>query len=153
MAGMRQRNLTELAVRFGHPTGRDHKIIANTGKSGLTPVYVPRHIRASLSQEQRNYIKALELYQRDKALAFTIQDLADLEAFAPYYKSWPLDGREDDGIDFETLKTIPIHPLYAKSKWDRTRLNNIGKIPLGSHKSGYFEVCRNPPLQINGYTL
>ena len=140
MADAPKRNLTELAVRYTHPTGRSHKIIAHTGKSGWSPVNVPLHLRASLSQKQHNYVKALESYQRAASHCFTVQDPVALEAFAPHYESWSLEGREDDGIDIDRLNTIPIHQLFSKSKWQKSRLNHIGRIPLGLGRSRYFEV-------------
>ena len=64
----------------------------------------------------------------------------DLEAFAPRYDSWEVEGRPIDGVDLQVLEYLPIHPLFAIAKWNATSLNHIGKVPLGQGRLGYFEV-------------
>jgi hypothetical protein len=132
--------LTELAKKYTHPTGPKHKIIAHTGKSGMSPVYIPLGIQPGLSANQRKYIEVFEAYQRGRLHKFSAQQLVDLEAFAPFYTSPTLDGIEDIGIDFANLQSIPIHPLFAKSRWTSSPYKHIGKYPLGNGRPGYFEV-------------
>lgn len=144
MAGNQPRPLTALATRYKHPTGRRHKIIAHTGKSGLTPVDYPP--KQTLSINQLDYIEELVHYQVARCLNFSTQDLVNLEAFAPYYNAWSIEGREDGGIDLKKLKSVPIHPLYAKYKWEQMKFHHVGKIPLGRGRPGEFEVSPNPYL-------
>lgn len=132
--------LTELARKYTHPIGPDHKIIAYTGKSGMSPVHVPLATQPGLSQNQRKYILVLEAYQRGRFHKFTVQQLVDLEAFAPSYTSKKVDEKEDREIDFANLQSIPIHPLFAKSRWKTSIYKHVGKIPLGNGRPGYFEV-------------
>jgi hypothetical protein len=145
MASVQVQPLSELAIRYKHPAGKNHKIIAHTGKSGLTPVYVPLHHGSLLSRHQHEYIKELEIYQRRRCMGFTVQQLVDMEAFGPYYNEWAVEGRVEGGTDFEELtSSIPIHPLFARPKWERPRVNHMGKIPVGQGRPGYFEVSSKP---------
>jgi hypothetical protein len=145
MANVQVQPLSELATRYTHPAGKNHKIIAHTGKSGLTPVYVPLHHGLLLSRHQHEYIKELEIYQRRRCVGFTVQHLVDMEAFAPYYNEWSVEGRVEGGIDFEGLKMhMPIHPLFARPKWEGSSVSRIGKIPVGQGRPGYFEVSFKP---------
>lgn len=132
--------LTELAKIYTHPTGETHKIIAHTGKSGLSPVNIPPSILPSLSESQRRYILELRHYQRFRCSGFSAQQLVDIEAFAPAHISQTVNGGQDIETALEDLQVIPIHPLFSNHKWKNFRFKHIGNIPLGNGRPGYFEV-------------
>lgn len=131
--------LSGLAVKYGHPDGKIHKIIANTGKSGLTPVeHPPRH--RPVSKSQQKYIKTLEKYQQKHCRGFTTQELVELESFAPLYRERDTVGHARTGLG-SFGEEMPIHPLFARPKWEYPLPAHMGKIPLPEGLPGYWEVC------------
>lgn len=85
-------------------------------------------------------------YQRMRCYGFTTQELIELETFAPLYDPLVENGKEDGGVDLGTLQSTPIHPIFAPSKWGDLPFKQVGKIPLGKGRPGYFEVRKNPSL-------
>ena len=65
---------TQLAVRYTHPKGSRHKVLAFTGKSGLTPLP-----RISDETDLRLHV-ALTSYQEGRFQNFTTRELDDMEA-------------------------------------------------------------------------
>jgi len=132
--------LTELAAKYKHPTGKFHKVIAHSGKSGLTPVAELRPDAPVPFAEVKNQDK-IKLYQKARSRGFTMQLLVDMEAFAPLYKSWLNEGYEEGGgIDFMSLQT-PIHGIFVRENWERPLWDHLGRFPLGNGRRGYWEVC------------
>lgn len=113
--------LTTLAKKYGHPykkiRGFSHRILKNTGKSGLTPLspFVLTMDPASLWQKYR-----LFYYQQHRYFGMSALD------------STPM------AINLEN----PIHPMFSKKKWDSDVLlrRHLGRIPLLGGHDGFWEV-------------
>jgi hypothetical protein len=69
----------------------------------------------------------------------------ELEAFAPLY-IWYMDGLGSEGIDFDRLN-LPIHPPFARSKWDIYAWMHNVKVPIGGEKPSLWDV-RNLAVEI-----
>jgi len=54
--------LTALAQKYTHPTGPEHTIIANTGKSGLTPIANDDGAITNLQRNQRRAYQRRRFY-------------------------------------------------------------------------------------------
>lgn len=130
--------LTALAKRYTHPTGEDHKVVAHTGKSGLTPVKPQDPAGPFPSRSQKRYIKVLEAYQEYRTDGFNTQRLMELEAFAPLY-NWYIEVMEVGGVDFDA-RHVPIHPFFARQKWDKHAWMHLGRVPIGKGRTGFWDV-------------
>jgi len=127
--------LTELAKRYGHPKGPEHKAIAFTGKSGLTPID-PLFPNTNLA-----FADALEKYQRLRFYNFTTQELVDLESFAPQYNGYEVGGKTVDPITLQNFADkVSIHPVYTRDKWGTESRKSHPRFPLPGGRSGFFEV-------------
>lgn len=138
-----ERQLTALAQKYTHPTGEGHEIIARTGKSGLTPVRPPLPYGPFPTANQRDYLQELENYQRGRNPGWTLFELVQLEAFAPLYNNWLLDGMVDGGIGFDQLN-VPIHKLFVRTKWDQINWTHKGRVALGNEGPGFWTVSTTP---------
>lgn len=135
--------LTVLAQKYSHPRGPDHSIVAYTGKSGLTPVEPPNPRGPFPPSKQKEYLRELEEYQQWRTQGFTTYELEKLEAFAPVYQNWVLDGMPDDGLDLDQWD-VPIHPLYQRENWDCLPSGDVGRMPIGNGHTGVWTVSIPP---------
>lgn len=135
--------LTVLAEKYLHPRGQDHRIVAYTGKSGLTPVEPPDPGGPFPSSNQKEYLRALEDYQQWRNLGFTTYELEKLEAYAPLYHNWVLDGMLNDGLDLDQWD-VPIHQLYQRENWDCLPSGDVGRVPIGNGHIGGWTVNAPP---------
>lgn len=71
---------TKLGRKYGHPFGERHKIIANTGKSGITPLQSPYAPRDHLTAAQLLYRDDYNEYQINRCFGFTAHELEELDA-------------------------------------------------------------------------
>jgi hypothetical protein len=103
---------------YTHPTGKNHSVLAFSGKSGLTPVD-PQPVQPPFpSARKRKRQKELEKYQVWRFFGFRTQRLAEMGAFAPTYTSQLTQGQQifqGQGEAFVGLGThVPIHPIYSR---------------------------------------
>lgn len=131
--------LTQLARKYTHPIGRHHELIARTGKSGLTPIQSVHENGPFPTKNQQGVINDIGNYQKWRALGFTTAELVNLQAFAPEYNYWILDGMPNGGINFDQLN-VPIHNLFARHNWDKHDWKHLGKVPIGNGVPGYWTV-------------
>lgn len=104
-------DLTALARKYGHPYRKignlSHRVLKNTGKSGLTPLspfLAPQAYHPDIWEQK---IK-LYYYQQHRYFSFTAAELCDLEVFSSLLTS---------EASISTLNN-PIHPMYERSQWD-----------------------------------
>lgn len=119
--------LTTLAGKYTHPVGTYHKVIAGTGKSGMTPISSP----VFPNRNQRRRYEELDAYQRRRFEAFSTKEIEDVEAFAPSFPT--------DTLPFP-IPTNQINPLFGPSKWN---VNNPDSVPLflmHGQAGGYWQV-------------
>ncbi|KUJ09625.1 uncharacterized protein LY89DRAFT_787913 [Mollisia scopiformis] len=131
-------NLTDLAKKYTHPLGKtgaaDHRILFNTGKSGITPISSPPPCLIETDQQKlsRNQLKA---YQKTRFRGFTTAELKELNALEP--------------LDFEThkneLTNIDIHPAFRRKRWltEKDLPKHLGVPPILGGLDGLWEVT-NP---------
>jgi hypothetical protein len=136
--------LTELAERYTHPTGPNHSTIAYTGKSGLTPITPYPTNLPFRDREEREYNIQLEAYQLWRFCGFRTQQLDEMEALAPTYRSRFTTAeklKQGRGVNFKGLgSSVPIHPLYTRDKWETRFRASRPRFLLPGGKSGYWEV-------------
>ncbi|KAF8860479.1 hypothetical protein BDZ45DRAFT_688468 [Acephala macrosclerotiorum] len=104
---------TDLARKYSHPIGNwiqhiDHRILRNTGKSGLTPIGPLNPDGLSnevLGQLYREHV-AYEVYQRRRLVGFTPDELKKIEALA---------GLDDTPMEYNL--TNGIHPIFQLPAW------------------------------------
>ena len=151
--------LTELAKKYSHPTGPDHKIIAGTGKSGLTPL-PPRSPLASKVEKKRR--ENLERYQRKRCHGFTVTQLVQMEAFAPLWKSWRDEGRAaakraqpmteaqnvlksvfPRSLAYKGEVVMPLHPLFMRKHWRDKLPKGQARFTLPGGRHGNWCVSFN----------
>lgn len=123
---------TELALKYTHPIGRLHKVLAGTGKSGLTPIASPQ-VPNSPNQQRQN--DRYERHQRSLFFSFSTQELVKVQAFAPSY------------FYFGLPTNNPINPLFERRKWNSKIQNSVPFQILPGNLNGYYQVsCRKPAL-------
>jgi hypothetical protein len=148
-----KRDLTDLAKRYTHPTGRNHATLANTGKSGLTPIPPYPENRPLPSQTERERIAQLEAYQMWRFLGFRIQNLVEMEAFAPSYKSDLAlyeQFRQGSAANFKGLgANVPVHPLFSRNKWAKACFKSRPWYLLPGGKSGHWQVTYSSNLNLS----
>jgi len=107
--------LTVLATKHTHTTGPEHRLIAYTRKSGLTPLTpIPQGMLLAPNAE---FQVRLHNYKEEQCEGFKTSALAVMEAFAPLYEGWGVEGREQGGIEWEGLgRSIPINPIFDREK-------------------------------------
>jgi len=120
-------NQTPWAAKYGAREG---------GKSKLTPVDSIFPINKSglfIAEYQKlnKQNRRMEKFQQDNLYWFTTRELIDLDA-----------------ISTRTLKSLdllhnPIHPVFAKSRWERTPDHRFGRqpdslYPIGKGYPGYW---------------
>jgi hypothetical protein len=145
--GKRKRDkieLTPLAKRYTHPIGRKHAVLAYTGKSGLTPITPYSEKGPVLNPDKKKRTAQLEEYQLWRFNGLRTQQLVEIEAFAPTYKSQLNiyeQAKQGLGVNFQGLGlSVPIHPLYAKVNWENTCLKTKPWYILPGGKSGHWQV-------------
>ncbi|CZR51320.1 uncharacterized protein PAC_01195 [Phialocephala subalpina] len=118
--------LTTLADKYTHPVGEDHKEIAGTGKSGMTPSSSPIF---PTGYQQRRY-EALDAYQRRRFEAFSTREIEDVEAFAPLFPTTSL---------LFTVPTNQINPLFELNKWNVGNPNSVPLFRMPGQAGGYWQ--------------
>ncbi|PVH70075.1 hypothetical protein DL98DRAFT_661354 [Cadophora sp. DSE1049] len=121
-------SLTKLAEVYSHPTGKDaaldHKVLSTkkSRKSGLTPSF----LLATGSNASHNNT---EKYQRGRFYDFSAAELQAAESLAPYHS--PID--RQFLTDSTTTRNLgPIHPAFAKEKWEQPLPKHPALFPLGN---------------------
>jgi len=128
---------TVLALKYTHPAGPFHTVLAYTGKSGLTPV-TEEDFRADYDAASR-----LEEYQRRRFCGFTTLELHEIEAFAPTYGSRLGVVRElQTHLEFEAgmPDDFELHYIFNRGSWRSDRPTAVPRFLLTGGKSGYWEV-------------
>ncbi|CZR58456.1 uncharacterized protein PAC_08348 [Phialocephala subalpina] len=109
--------LTTLAQRDTHPTGEKHKILAGTGKSGLTPI----------PPNERDRNEDLDIYQKSLFWGFSTQDIESVGGFAPSY--------------FSLIRlSNPINPVFHQNKWLSEKFNDVSFLRLPGNLDGYWQA-------------
>jgi hypothetical protein len=129
-------NLTKLARKYGHPyrklKGISHRLLKNTGKSGLTPLS-PCLAHHLLDPGYGRQKLAWYYYQQRRFFSFTARELLDMDAYSSAF-----EGR------FASNLTNPIHEMYERGRWDteRTLAKHIGFLPIleGPGKGGVWRA-------------
>lgn len=129
--------LTALARIYGHPVGDFNKILAYTGKSGLTPIEPPPRGPPYRTIAEELYLQTLEKYQRIRSRGFATAEFHDQGAFAPWFNS--------SNVDLATLeRDFPIHPIYQQERWSKqaaTRTRPRFRLPGGG--LGYWDALND----------
>ncbi|XMA16154.1 hypothetical protein WAI453_008945 [Rhynchosporium graminicola] len=129
---------TALARIYGHPTGKkgeiDHKILKTKTslKSGLTPSF-PLPFSADKNKDHRR----LEAYQRIRFHGFSAAELQVSESLAPYHD--PADKKLLNSAT-STNFTWPIHPVFARPRWQEKLPKHQALFPLGNGRPGFWQV-------------
>lgn len=128
--------LTKLARKYGHPYKKikdmSHRILKYTGKSGITPLspFFPQNMQNRTPRSRRQKYQ-FHFYQKHRYQGFAAAELHGMEALSA----------------LDTTKTSsplinPIHPMFAKDKWDGD--NDIPRhwplLPLFTGHKGFWQV-------------
>ncbi|KUJ13001.1 uncharacterized protein LY89DRAFT_785531 [Mollisia scopiformis] len=127
---------TELAKKYSHPIGQwypisDHRILRNTGKSGITPLprLDPEEMITDTVQAEREKREELEIYQRRRLNGFTPAELHDMEALAALIDEPMRNNLEND-----------VHPIFERRWWmeEKDLPKHQGLIPLLGDYEGFW---------------
>jgi hypothetical protein len=108
--------LTTLARKYAHPVARrgsptnpSHRVLKNTGKSGLTPLSPFLAYSNSLYKTfaEERFKRRLYQYQRSRYYGFTAAELRDMQAMSALV---------GDGV--RGALANPVRPLFERGKWD-----------------------------------
>ncbi len=131
--------LTDLAKRYGHPKGPEHKAIAFTGKSGLTPIdpMFPAPIWSSqMSSRNINDCAFTTLLSKSwliwNHLLHNKMGTRDVERRLAEFPCKKLADK------------LSIHPFYARDKWDIKSRKSHPRFALPWGRRGFFKVCTSP---------
>lgn len=116
------------------------KIIAFTGKSGLSPL----ESTAPFNEAQQRYREEYLRYQRDRLYGFTTAELIENQAFAPEYQA-----TSETPVSESELRNLPVHELFNKSKWQFRPWRHEALYPLYYDGiDGFWDVCWYPPSSL-----
>lgn len=134
-----RRNWKPWSRKYGHPyrtiDGLSHRVLKNTGKSGLTPLSpfatATLGLQTNAQRRQRNW---LYYYQKDRFFSFTAAELQYMEA---------LSAVDLNNYGRRSL-TNNIHKIFDRSQWvnPRTGPRHLGFPPMLGNHQGLWTVCR-----------
>ena len=109
--GQRPAEFTSLVRKYGHPyqkiNGMSHRILKNTGKSGITPLSPFFTISPTRSPGRQEYKYWVYYYQQHRYQGFTASELHAMESLSGL----------DTSLTTNRL-TNTIHAMFAKRQWD-----------------------------------
>ena len=144
----RPAQLTNLARKYGHPyrkiNGMSHRILKNTGKSGITPLSPFFTASPTQSPDRQKHKYRVYYYQQHRYQGFTAAELHEMESLSAL-----------DTSPISSGLTNAIHAMFLKSQWDTeaTLSRHVPLLPLFTGKDGFWQVCLNPaPFDVSSET-